>query len=149
MEHLRGMFKRIPEMWQRPICRDLCTLKTGLPNHVVLFVPAKLTVAQQMTLVFKKPLIWIQTLIWTGFDLHQHTQAPWNCNSEPWFESARALTRAGDCTGHMQWILMQSEQEPWKKPVCYLYRAHTSLQSSRAVMHCKSDWLVWYWEIAR
>lgn len=88
-------------------------------------------------------------MIWTGFDLHQHTQPPLKlrfgaliwismCAREGWWlHWTHAVNTDAKWTGAM------------KENLCAIYiRPHTSLQSSHAVMHCKSDWLVWYWEIA-
>lgn len=51
------------------------------------------------------------------------------------------VPEVGERRRRMQWILMQSEKEPWRKPICYLYQA--SLHGAKlplTVMHCK--WLI-------
>lgn len=56
----------------------------------------------------------------------------------------------GECLRRMQRILMGTEKEPWRKPICYLYRATPcGAKLPLTVMHSKSDWLVCYWDIVR
>lgn len=48
----------------------------------------------------------------------------------------------------MHRILMEIEKELWGKPICHLCQATLyGVTLPLTVMHCKSDWLVWYWEI--
>lgn len=66
-----------------------------------------------------------------------------------WYDfSQLCLNEVGEYIRHKQQILMETEKEPRRKTICYLYQAALhGVKLPLAVMHSKSDWLVCYWDI--
>lgn len=155
VEHLQGMFKPIPEMWQRPICRDLCTLSQSWITKSCCNICTCLINCGSTDDVS----VFSFVFFYKAFNLDPNIDSDWfwpsSADPGPLKLQFGALIWISTCTHEGWWLhwthAVNTDAKrtgAMKENLCAIYIGpHSSLQSSRAVMHCKNDWLVRYWEI--